>query len=73
MREELNFAHIQFKELKEKLNIAQTQFYICDKHRTLAEQIVAEQRLRIKELERENESLRIENDELRTKNESPKS
>lgn len=44
--------------LRKKVEMVQAQFDICDKHRQLAEEIVAEQRLRIKALERENEELR---------------
>lgn len=46
------------KSLSKKIEIMQAQLDMCDKHRRIAEEVVAEQRLRIKELERENESLR---------------
>ncbi len=46
------------KSLSQKIEMMQIQFDICDKHRQLAEEVVAEQRLRIKALERENEELR---------------
>lgn len=46
------------ESLSKKIEMMQIQFDICDKHRRLAEEVVAEQRLRIQALEKENEGLR---------------
>lgn len=46
------------ESLSKKIEMVQAQFDICDKHRRLAEEVVAEQRLRIQTLEKENECLR---------------
>lgn len=46
------------ESLSKKIEMMQIQFDTCDKHRQLAEEVVAEQRLRIKALERENKELR---------------
>lgn len=46
------------ESLSKKIEMMQVQFDICDKHRRLAEEVVAEQRLHIQALEKENEGLR---------------
>ena len=46
------------ESLSKKIEMMQVQFDICDKHRRLAEDVVAEQRLRIQAHEKENEGLR---------------
>lgn len=40
------------ESLSKKIEMMQIQFDICDKHRRLAEEVVAEQRLRIQTLEK---------------------
>lgn len=46
------------ESLNKKIEMMKAQFDVCDKHRRLAEDIVAEQRQLIKKLEQENEALR---------------